>query len=233
MMIMLGILKLIIKAIAIILLILLLIIIIICLSSVSARISFWDGKFDWSVRYFGLKILPRKKKEAAESKAEKTEKSDKNKKTESPEQNSGEKTKPFLMDNLWKKLQKFVSRMDMAGSGLAALPATLKALGNAVTWYAVEADILVASEDAAECARNYGLLQAAVQNLLSQSGKYIHVKRKKIKIQYDFIQEESIYQFRCRVKIHIGKTIIAALVFLWQYFKDSQKARTAVVRPKL
>ena len=233
MMMILGILKLIIKAISIILFIILFIITIICLSSVSAQVSFWDGKFDWSIRYFGFKLLPRKKKEKPESKPKTEKKSEKNKKTESETQDTDKKQSPPLMDKLWLKLQKLAKRMDMAGSALNALPPALIAFGKAVTWYAIETDILIAHEDAADCARNYALIQTAVQNLLSQSGNYIHVKQKKINIQYDFIQDKSIYQFRCKVKIHIGKTIGAVIVFLWNYLKDSKKAQTAVVRQKL
>ncbi|MBR1529043.1 MAG: hypothetical protein IJ642_07055 [Oscillospiraceae bacterium] len=233
MMIMLGILKSVFKIFLIILSAVLILIIILCLTSVSVRLSFWDEKFDWSVRYLGLKILPRKKKDSDTDTKEKEKKQKKEKNTENQKIKSEQKAQKLLMDKIWEKMQKFVSRMDMAGSAAAALLPALTALGKAVTWYAVETDILVADEDAAVCARNYGLIQTAVQNLLSQAGNYIHVKRKKIKIQYDFIQDKSSYQFRCRVKLQIGKTIGAALVFLWYYLKDRRKAGKAVIRQKL
>jgi len=228
-----GILKLILKIILIILLIILLLLIFICLTSVSARVSFWNGEFDWSIRYLGVKILPRKKSDRPESQKKKKKQENKNENHQDQEKEPEQKSKKFLMDKILLKIQTLISRMDMAGSGLNALPPALTALGKAITWYAVETDILVADEDAAVCARNYGLIQAAVQNLLSQSGNYIHVRTKKIKIQYDFIQDKSIYNFRCRVKLQIGKTIGAAAVFLWYYLKDKKQAKTAVIREKL
>ncbi|MBR4318678.1 MAG: hypothetical protein IKP69_01340, partial [Oscillospiraceae bacterium] len=50
------------KILGIILLVLLILLVIICLSSAVVYVSFWDGKFDWNIRYFGIKLLPRKKK---------------------------------------------------------------------------------------------------------------------------------------------------------------------------
>ena len=226
-----GILKLLIKVFFTALLIILLLIIIICLSSVSARISFWEGKFEWSVRWFGLKLLPRKKS------AGKSEQSGKDKKPASSgtENNEDTEKKPekFFMDTVWEKMQKFAKRLDMAGSAVSALPPALRCFGNALTWDAIETDILIADEDASDCARKYGLMQIVLQNLFSQSGNLMHVKRKNIRIRCDFIEDESRYHFRCRVKVHIGKTIVAGIVFLWNYFKDSAQAKKEIVSQKL
>ncbi|MBE6876317.1 MAG: hypothetical protein E7496_06265 [Ruminococcus sp.] len=226
-----GILKLLMKILFTVLLIILILIIIICLSSVSAHISFWEGKFEWSIRYFGLKLLPRKKISKKPKSSEKDNKEDAYGKDE--KQETEEKPEKLLMDAVWEKMQKFAKRMDMAGNALSALPPALRCFGNALTWYAIETDILIADEDAADCARKYGLMQIIFQNLFSQTGNLMHVKRKNIRIQYDFIEDTCRYNFRCRVKVHIGKTIIAGIVFLWNYFKDSTQAKKELVSQKL
>ena len=210
------------------LLIILILSLIICLSSIRADVSFWGGKFEWCIRYFGFRVLPRKKKA-------KTSDDDKKQDTKTDKKDEPEKSssKLLLMDKIMKKIQKFAETMDMAGSGMAALPGTLRSLGKAITWYHIETDILIANEDAAKCAEEYGIIQAAVQNLISQTGNLIHVRRKQIRISCDFAEDTSRFDFRCRIKIHIGKTLIAGIVFLIGYLKDSRKAEKAVRNQKL
>lgn len=220
------------KILLIILLIMIGFVVIVCLSSISAHISYWEGAFTWSIRYFGIKIFPLpfpiKRKEKSGDKPDKKKRSSKK-----SDDQSTEKLRKPMMDGLWEKLQKFAETMDMAENGMYALSPALSSLGNALTWYAIETDILIANEDAADCARQYGLMQIILQNLFSQTGHLMHVKRKNIRLRYDFIQDKSEYNIRCRVKVHIGKAIGAVLVFLWQYFRGSQKAKQAVIRERV
>lgn len=219
------------KIIGIILLVLLLLIVLICLSSVAVHVSFWDEKFDWSVRWLGIKILPRKKKIKLET-PQKPEKK-KDKKSDKKDSGSEKNIQKFPADVILQKLQKLVQKTDMAGSALNALPSAVRWLGKASTWYAIETDIVIANEDASECAKQYGLMQMILQNFLSQTGNFIHVKRKSIRLSYDFTADKNQYQFRCRVKLHIGKTAVAGIVFLKDYLKDSRQAKKAVVQEKL
>lgn len=222
------------KILGIILLVLLGLFVIICLSSVAVHVSFWDGKFDWSIRYFGIKILPRKKKAEKPSEDKKKKSDKKSKKSDKKEtSDSDETSKKLPADAFLHKLQDIAHKADMADSALNALPSALRWIGKALTWYAVETDIVIADEDASKCAEQYGLMQMILQNLLSQTGNLIHVKRKKIQLRYDFTEEKSLYQFRCRVKLHIGKTILAGIAFLWNYFKDSSQAKKSIIREKL
>ena len=216
------------KILGYLLLFLLLVILIVCLSSIRADISFWNGKFEWCIRYFGFRILPRKKKKAKKTEtSESSTKKDKEKKSEEETEKSVDLP---MMDKLLKKMQKLAKTMDMAGSAVYALPKTLQYFGKALTWYHIETDILVANEDAAVCAQQYGIIQTVLQTVISQTGMLIHVKRKKISIQCDFTEDNSRYDFRCSVKIHIGKTLIAGIVFLIGYLKDSHTAKTAIVK---
>ena len=158
----------------------------------------------------------------------KSKKSEKNQKSD-----SDKKSKKFLADGFLYKLQDIAHKADMADSAFNALPSALRWIGKALTWYAIETDIVIADEDAAQCAEQYGLMQLIIQNLLSQTGNLIHVKRKKIQLRCDFTEDKSLYQFRCRVKLHIGKTILAGISFLWNYFKDSSQAKKSIIREKL
>ena len=188
---------------------------------------------NWSVRYFGIRILPSKKKKSETASDEAENKKAGKKSGKEEKLDSGKKQKKLLADSVLQKFQKFVHRADMAGSAFNALPSALRWAASALTWYAVETDITIANEDAYECAKQYGLMQIILQNLLSQTGSLIHVKRKNIQLRCDFTADESLYQFRCKVKIHIGKTIIAGIVLLWNYFKDSRQAKKSIVRENL
>lgn len=245
------------------LLLLLVLCLIVCLSSIVVKISFWDEKFTWSVRYFGFQILPFQKKEKKSRKkmtrkARKIQKKSKvgdadtqNRETEkeadimqdqkpemdfqkkSESEPTPEKKQNFRMDQMLKSLQKFVSAMDMAGSACAAVPGTFRSLAWAAKWCDIRTNITIGGEDAYECARNYGLMQAAIQNLLAQVGTKITVKRKEIRIFCDFTQDESSYYFKFSFQIHVGKTILAVIYFLLVYFWDKHKVKTAVSGEKL
>ncbi|MDE5768354.1 MAG: hypothetical protein K2H82_03110, partial [Oscillospiraceae bacterium] len=156
---------------------------------------------------------------------------------ESPENSknpeNSEKKAVFKMDQKLKSWQKFVSRMDVAGSVCAALPGTLRIFAGALQWCDIQTDIVVGGEDAYESARNYGILQAAVQNLLAQTGIWIKVRRKDIRISCDFTQDESMYHLKCAFRLHIGLTIFAVLYFIAAYFRDKFRMKSAIVNPKL
>lgn len=144
-----------------------------------------------------------------------------------------EKKQVFKMDQKLKSFQKFVSGMDTAGNVCAAVPGTLRLLARAAKWCDIRTDIVIGGEDAYICARNYGIMQAAIQNLLAQMSKKIIVKRKKISISCDFTQDESKYQFQFSFQLHVGKTVLAVIYFLLMYFWDKHKVKTSVSGAKL
>lgn len=214
------------KILLFLLMIVLLVFIIICLSSVVTKISFWDGKLNWTVQYLGFQILPFQKKPAF------LEKSRKHKKKSDAASNE-KKHQDFWMDKFWKVLQNFVNTMDMTGSAVFALPKTLQKLAKAIKWCHIKTDILIGDEDAYDCARQYGMVQAGVQNLLAQIGTLTQVRRKQIIISCDFTQDESRYNISFECRVHVGKSIIAVIFFLWEYLRDSRKAGAEISSKKL
>ena len=151
------------KIFLIILLVLLLLLLIVCLSHVTAAVSCRDGTFEWSVSYFGIRILPRRKKPEqpdAPAKPEKKPKHSEKTETDAAESVHDEAEKPeknlhrtFLMDKIWLTMQNLVGKMDLAGSGIAALAGPLQMLLRSVTWCDIVTDIVIGGEDAADTAR--------------------------------------------------------------------------------
>ena len=99
--------------------VLVLLTVLLCISHVVVSVRYWDGKFDWSVRYLGIKLLPRKKSD----KPPKPKKEKKKKKQD--EEAPAEKRREFLMDKLWNLMQSIAGKADLAGSALFALPGPL------------------------------------------------------------------------------------------------------------
>ena len=125
------------------------------------------------------------------------------------------------MDKLWKTMQEFVGKADMAGSAFYALSAPLKRLFRGITWYAIETDILIGGEDAAATALLYGGVQSLLHQLLAESGNFMRVKRKQLAIVCDFTEDTCRWNASCRFRIRIGTVLAVGIGLLWRYFMDS------------
>lgn len=199
----------------IVLLVLLLLTVGICLSNIVASVRFWDGEFTWNVKYLGIRILPREKKKKQKVKEE--------------EVKEEELRKPFLMDKIWTKMQNIVGKLDMAGSGIAALPGPLQALLKSITWSDIVTDIVIGGEDAADTAKQYGIVQAGVQTVIDASRHVIRVKRKDVRIGCDFTADKSQWNAACKFKVQVGP-LVGALIWLGiKFVIDSRRADKTLV----
>ena len=208
------------KVFLIVLLILVLLTVIVCVSQITANIRFWDGKFTWEVRYFGIRILPRPKSDKPKKK--------KKKKDDLPKDDKPLRKK-FLMDKIWDILQNIAEKCDLAGSGIAALPGPVQMLFRSVTWSDIVTDIVIGGEDAAQTARQYGIVQAGVQTLVSASAHVIHVRRKDIRIGYDFTADNSTWNLDCKIRLRVGTLAGACIWLLWKFLMDRRDAGKQLV----
>ncbi|MBE6851081.1 MAG: DUF2953 domain-containing protein [Ruminococcus sp.] len=225
----------------IILLVLLLILAIIMVSRIVLAVEFWNGEFRYAVRYFGIQVYPFKKEKEpdpeeeerkAEEKARKKEEKEAERKAQK-EAEKAERKKRLLAEKIQCALQKIAERSDLIGDILSAIPGPLQKLLRSVTLGNLETDFLIGGEDAADTALLYGKIQIAVQNVLAFLGKYIHVKRKKVRIACDFTADESRWNIRCKVKVRIGTAVAAALWFLWKYWRAGKNADKTIVDPRI
>lgn len=226
-----------------ILFILVLLLTVILLSQAEVWAEYWDGKFRYAVRYFGIQVYPfRKKKEKAppdpEKERKKSEKQEQKKaerdakKQAEKEAAEAENKKRLLADKMQRTMQKIADTCDLAGNALFAAPAPLKKLFSSIT-LVLETDFLIGGEDAADTAVLYGRLQLAIQNVLANLGKYIHVKRKNVRLACDFAADESRWNVRASVKVRIGTAVAAALWILWNYWTGGRKARKTIVSERI
>ncbi len=214
-----------------ILLILALLLTIILLSQVVVAVEFWDGKFRYAVKYFGIQVYPFRKKQ--EEKPPDSEKEAKKAKKQAEKEAAAEANKKRLFaDKMQRMMQKIADMGDMAGNAFFATPAPLKKLFSSIT-LVLETDFLIGGEDAADTAILYGRIQLALQNALANLGKYIHVKRKNMRIACDFVADESRWNVRAEVKLRIGTAVAAALWLVWNYWWGGRKARKFAVNESI
>ncbi|MDE6657759.1 MAG: hypothetical protein K2J88_04160, partial [Oscillospiraceae bacterium] len=84
-----------------------------------------------------------------------------------------------------------------------------------------------------DCAIQYGLVQTGLNNLLALLAVLTKVKIKKNVISCDFTRDDSCYHISFACKVHIGKSLVAIICFLWEYLKDSRKAKSEIINEKL
>jgi len=206
--------------------VLLLLITAVMCSGVVIEVSFRSCRLEWCVRYLGIRILPGKKKpekpaasdvqetpeEPGEPAAEKPPKKRRRKEKETPDK---PERKPFFMDALWEKLQDLAEKMDMAGSGLHALPGPLRRILRGVTLYDIDTDIVTAHEDADRCAQLYGAVTGGIGDLLGHASLFMKVRPGKIRVVCDYAADACRFDFSFRVRLRIGAAVGAALWFLW------------------
>ncbi len=231
------------KIFLIILLVLALLLLVILLSRVEAYAEYWDGTFRYAVRYFGIQVYPFRKKAGTENKPEEQTAEETPKDAEKKAQKEAEKQaakeveakvrKHILPAEKMQELMQTISeKADLISDILAVVPGTLQRLLRAVT-LELETDLLIGGEDAADTAVLYGRIQLALQNLLANLGKHIHVKRKNVRIACDFASDDSRWNVRASIKVRIGTAAAAALWFLWHYWTGSRKARKAVISEQI
>lgn len=227
-----------------ILLILLLILAIILMSEAVLAVEFWDGQFRFAVRYFGIQVYPFKKnkektppdpeREAAKAEKQAAKKAEKDaRKQAEKESAAAERKKRLPAEKIQGIFQKIADTSDLIGNILSAVPRPLQKLLQAVTLDRIETDLCIGGEDAADAAVLYGRVQLAVQNLLANLGRWIHVKRKNIAISCDFTKDTSVWNARCRLKVRIGTVLLAGIWFGWHYWQGSRNAKKAVISDRI
>ena len=233
------------KVFLIILLILLILIILVCLSGVVISFSYWGGVLEWSVKYLGIKVLPRKKKDENSPDMLPKPKKKKRKKGEKEEEHSDseldedsqekpkEKRKDFLFDKFVKTEQKLVKYTDLAGNALAALEPSLPHVLKGVKWYRIETNIVVGGEDAGECAQLYGKVQAILQTVIEMAGHWIKVNRKSVMVDCDFTEDSTKWNVRFCIRIQVGALAHMGISFLWHFLKDRKATKKMIVSEKV
>lgn len=211
------------RIVLIVLLVLAVLTVLLCVSPAAVAVSFRGGKFDFCVRYCGIRVFPRPEKPGGQQKQKKKKKKKEAKK----------EVRHLFMDKLVLTLQNIAGKADMAGSAFYALPGPLRRFLRGITWYEIETDFVIGGEDAAECAILFGKVNGLLHPLLGCAGCIMKVKRKRISVVCDFTEDACKWDFACKFRIRVGTVLGFGIALVWNYLMDSRKAGKQLSGAKL
>lgn len=89
----------------------------------------------------------------------------------------------------------------------------------------IEVDFLVANEDAYVAAMNYGKVNIAVYNTLAFLRTFFTVGINHINVSAGFNQKDSVYDFRCKVKVTPHIILITAISIFFNLLVNNYKSK--------
>ncbi|MCL2018973.1 MAG: hypothetical protein FWG70_04360 [Oscillospiraceae bacterium] len=78
---------------------------------------------------------------------------------------------------------------------------------------------IVGGSDAAQAALNFGTQNAAIYSALAWLKTVSSVKVGQINIRPDFMREDSVFNFHCKVKIRLGTVALCAIAVVFKFMK--------------
>lgn len=159
---------------------------------------------------------------------------------ENPEKNSetssaGETKKQKKEDKLITKLKHYLKDWDHIKGYLDIGKKSVKKLVKAIKIKDVDLSIVVADEDAYKCAMSYGVVSAAVYNILALIKQFFTVTIKHIQIDTRFNYPDTEYKFNGEITVK-PSTLVCIFMFILVKFiytnvknkKQSQKRKAVV-----
>lgn len=204
--------------------------------SVALKVSFVGGVLDYSVKYGFIRVFSKGKKKTDESstdkKAEKKKRSEKKDKLNKEEasddddkKKSGKKKRKQTLDEKLEKAGAIIDFIKSARKHVAYLLSRIK-------FSDVDIDFLIAEPDAYDCAIRFGMISAAVYNIIGFVSAHFKttVKKMNIALKYNNNISSSRYDFGFSVKLRPGTGLIAAtgilLAYLFHGRTGSQKEKS-------
>lgn len=198
------------KALLIILIIIITVSLILSLHIV-LNVSYIGEKLDYNVRLLGIKLYPypAKKKKVKKKKS----KNIKQKKT------TTEKKKPKLSDKLRKLKKEAEPVIELVKSSGESIQYFL----NRVSVTDIYVNIVVADEDAYQCATTYAKVNILLYNILGFLQSRIKVRKKSITTDILFNSSQSVYDISFKAKVTIGTVVVTFIKLIINFLKGSNE----------
>ena len=187
---------------------------------IAGRIRY-DGALSAYVRVLGVRIPLYPREEEAEDAQPKRKKS----RTASD--------KP----SKWQELKDLLKQDDLAGtlhfvSEVARLAGrTVGRLLRAVTITNLQLQLLIATGDPADTAQVYGAVCGGLYPALELIGQRMHrVRHRQVRVEPNFLLEQSCARFDIRVRISVWRLIGAALALLWGFVLLREKDKPQMTK---
>lgn len=198
------------KALLIILIIIITVSLILSLHIV-LNVSYIGEKLDYNVRLLGIKLYPYpvKKKKVKKKKS----KNIKQKKI------TTEKKKPKLSDKLRKLKKEAEPVIELVKSSGESIQYFL----NRVSVTDIYVNIVVADEDAYQCAMTYAKVNILLYNILGFLQSRIKVRKKSITTDILFNSNQSVYDISFKAKVTIGTVVVTFIKLIINFLKGSNE----------
>ncbi len=209
--------------------------------SVRVCVSFWDGRFSWTVR---LWIIPLARSTAKKNpKVQKDKKGARGKKpipgkdtenqariadkkgarhiSESAKSNceEGEKSTSHMIDRLYRLLRKVGVTADFVLLIWDSAIDPLLYLLRTIRFQCIRTDIVIANEDAASCARLYGTVSA----FLCCVSEFVSVKDRHIKVDCDFVADKPVWNLSAELSLRVGVVVWVSIWTIGNYLVNKHR----------
>lgn len=178
-------------------------------SPVVAQIGF-ESDFSLNITFLGFKVFDTEKTKKEKKQTEPQKTSKKNKKSNAKlnaKTTFAHLRKKYGFTGAVSKIMVFVRKV----------LSHIKGLLRYINIHKVKLDIVVASDDAAKTAIEYGIVCQAVYPTLSALTSMVNIKYKEINVKSDFETENCKFQFSAMVKLKIIYLLIAMVKIFLEY----------------
>lgn len=123
----------------------------------------------------------------------------------------------------WEELKELLRQDDVAGTlqflgGVARLAGrTVGRLLRAVTVTDLHLQMLIATGDPADTAQRYGQVCSVLYPTLELIGHKVRVRRRSLRVEPNFLLEQSHARFDIRLRISVWRLTLAAVALLWGF----------------
>jgi len=177
---------------------------------VTGRITY-DGALTVRIRVLGVPVplYPRPQEDAPQPKRKRRSKADKPSK--------------------WQELKDLLKQDDVAGTlhfigGVARLAGrTVGRLLRSVTVTRLQLQLLIATGDPADTAQRYGQVCGVLYPALELIGQQIRIRRRQLRVEPNFLLEQSCARFDIRFRVSVWRLTGAGLALLWGFLLLREK----------
>lgn len=179
------------------------------------NVSYIGEELDYNVKLLGIKLYsrPKKKKKAKKKKPQNVQQ-----KKPATEKKT-EKKEPKLSD----KIRKFKKEAEPVIQLVRNSGESIKYFLGHVSVTDIYVNIVVAEEDAYECAMTYAKVNILLYNILGFLQSRIKVRKKSVSTDILFNSDKSVYDISFKAKVTIGTIVVTFVKLIINFLKGSNE----------
>ena len=179
------------------------------------NVSYIGEELDYNVKLLGIKLYPRpqKKKKAKKKKPQNVQQK------KPVTEKKTEKKEPGLSD----KIRKFKKEAEPVIQLVRNSGESIKYFLGHVSVTDIYVNIVVAEEDAYECAMTYAKVNILLYNILGFLQSRIKVRKKSVSTNILFNSDKSVYDISFKAKVTIGTIVVTFVKLIINILKGSNE----------